>query len=90
METATHFEFYRWREAFDYYEQCCDLYGIDKVQFILSTHWCTSGYWIEPIGNKLGELSDRYNYNEVFELKKRIEGEINRATKGGGSPQFVR
>lgn len=42
---AKHFEFKDWEAAFAYYYEVED--SLPGYSLVISTHWVTSGYWIE-------------------------------------------
>lgn len=69
----------KWKDAFQCWDDNQHLYE-GKIQFVISTNFFTSGYWIETIGNPLTQGDLLYNTNEkVQALRTRIELEIEKA-----------
>lgn len=69
-----HFHFSEWKECFN---QCR---ALDKAktnyQLVISTHWATEGYWVEPKGNILTEGDHLYTGKKVYALESRVEKTI--------------
>lgn len=82
-----HFEFKDYKEAFKKWK------SIDQtgMQFIVSTHPYSSGYWIERQDFTEGFINDghRYSHEEVLELEMRIEFELERAINERSSPRLT-
>ena len=83
------FEFYQWEEAFKTWEENLPLYG-DAMQFVISTHPNTAGYWIEKKGTELKNGDYLYTGRKVIYLKRRIENEIFAAKRDCRTPNFIK
>lgn len=86
--TQMNFDFKDWKECFKVLRDNLEIYG-DEMQLVISTHFLTSGYWIEEKGKDLTKTDIVYTGNEIFELEKRIEEEIILAEKENRSPNFI-
>lgn len=79
-----HFEFSDWEKAFKAWKMLSKTYS-ETIQFVVCSHWASSGYWIEPIGADPGKESYIYTGNEVAELEKRVRAAIEQAAKKNSS-----
>jgi hypothetical protein len=62
----------------------------EKVQLIVSTHWATQGYWIEPLGTTVTSEEDfLYRGKEILGLEKRVRKEIKEAKIENRNPKFI-
>ncbi len=82
------FEFKDYQKVFDIWNTFSDLEKSER-QLVISTHWASSGYWIEGKGTKLTSDDFIYNIETVKDLSNRIEEEIIIANLEGRSPQLV-
>ena len=83
------FEFNEYESAFKCWKENQSIYG-DDIRFIISTHFNTSGYWIESKEYTLCETDLVYVGNEVLELEKRIINEIKLAKTEVRTPKFIK
>lgn len=89
MQSA-YFDFLDWHSAFSTYDMAVVSYGKDKVQFVVSEHPYTSGYWIEDAGNELSVGDCIVPFEHVAVYKCRIHREIQDAKNQGRTPRFIR
>jgi hypothetical protein len=78
-----HFSFKEWKECF---QQCRQFDKAKKnYQMIISTHWATEGYWVEPKGNLLGESDHLYVGKKIYALEERVKKAVEQAEKNNSS-----
>jgi hypothetical protein len=78
MEISDSFEFRHWKEAFDrYYE--LRKQDLQHLRMVISTHWATSGYWVETDNRPVSEGDYAYVGEEVDKLYARVKEEIEQA-----------
>lgn len=73
--TQMHFDFNDWELAFKTWHENLPIYG-DEMQFVISEHFYTSGYWIEAKGKNITKTDNVYLGDEVLELEKRVRAGI--------------
>lgn len=80
MDITKRFSFAQYKEAFEYFEKFKE-----NAQLVISTHWASEGYWVEPIGTKVSDISVDFIYknNEVENLKNRVERKIKSGKVNG-------
>lgn len=68
------FDLKDWQLAFQHYRKQKERYGVENVQFVLSTHPYTEGYWVERRGTLVESFEDFvYLDNEVDALEERVK-----------------
>lgn len=80
--TQMHFDFNDWELAFKTWHENLPIYG-DEMQFVIATHWASSGYWIEAKGRTITDTDYLYMGDEVLELEKRVRNTIEERKKTG-------
>lgn len=85
---SEHFDFKEWQQAFEMYSEMERQFP-NQVQFVISSFWCTSGYWVEPLNTPLTPLDQYYAGASVYDLKTRIEKEIAKAQKEQRMPHLI-
>lgn len=86
----THFDFLDWEKAFQYYDEVVAEYGQDAVQFVVSEHPHTSGYWIESAGCETSVGDQIVPSEQVKDFEERVRIEIDLAKKKDRLPKFIR
>lgn len=88
IEINESYEFREWQKAFDrYFELRKD--GIEKLRMVISTHWATSGYWVENNTTPVSSEDIEYVGEEVDKLYTRVKEELNQAQIEGRMPCFT-
>lgn len=83
------FEFNKWKDCFAYYKKLLNE-KVPNLRLIISTHWATSGYWIENKTEPVDASVDfEYKDKDALKLMERVEKEIKVAKKNRRSPRFT-
>lgn len=85
---SEYYEFTQWKDAFSKYYELEKQFP-NKVQLVISSHFCTSGYWVEPLNTTITPLDERYSGISVNQLEDRVRKEIEKAAKQGRLPHLT-
>lgn len=90
-ETAFHWEFRHWEDCFKQWEELVKKHGNKAFRLVISTHWTTSGYWIEPNFKPFKKNGNDIPYYEaeILSLRRRVRKEINNAALEERMPEFT-
>lgn len=70
------FPFKEWETVFKMWRNNYEDYK-DTRQLVISTHWASEGYWIEPKGKEINPVTDFvYKEDEVFLLEERVHTSV--------------
>jgi len=84
------YDFSEYLKCFEDYNAAVKKYGAGKIQLVISTHWCSEGYWIEPRGNEINKETDYvYTGSQVDRLFKRVSKGIEKAKAAKKEPGLI-
>lgn len=83
------FEFNQWEAAFACYFKMVEQFGAENVQFVMSSHPYTSGYWVEQAGCKVSLDDTVFPHDKVAFLRDHVQQEISTAAVTGHHPKFI-
>lgn len=82
MNISKHFEFNEWHKAFAYFDEL-NKQKIENLRMVISTHWATTGYWIENSIEQVSSEDHVYAAEQVPLLKQRVISAIDEARTHG-------
>ena len=87
------YPFMEWEQCIEAVRKMQERYGVDKVQLVLSTHWTTSGYWVEYEGTEfspIGLIYDvKYVGDQITEFVGRLVTEHEYRKNPKHKPRFI-
>lgn len=88
LESGLHYDFNEWLEMFKSYDDL--IKQGNNLVVTISTHWATSGYWIEIDKNQQSNSVDKvYRGEEIEALRQRVTDEIDQSALDCRSPKFT-
>lgn len=80
-DESVHFHFSDWEKLFAQWKLKKHIFS-DTKQLVISTHWASEGYWIEPKSKEVNSLTDYvYTGEAVDALEDRVRKGIKEAGK---------